>query len=210
VPRTGRRPGEPATRQRIATVARGLFAEQGFDRTSIRQVAASAGVDPALVLHYFGSKRALFLAVTQLPLDRFASVEGLAEGDPSRVGESLVRFALEIWEDPSIRPTLLGILRSALTDPRAAAMLRDLFSRQGPVVVVAALAPSQPQLRTDLVASQIVGLALARYVLRVEPLASADPEIIAAIVGPTIQRYVTDELPAPKRRRAPAQTAARR
>jgi AcrR family transcriptional regulator len=210
VPRTGRRPGEPATRQRIATAARGLFAEQGFDRTSIRQVAASAGVDPALVLHYFGSKRALFLAVTQLPLDRFAGVEGLAEGDPSRVGEHLVRFALEIWEDPSIRPTLLGILRSALTDPRAAAMLRDLFSRQGPVVVVEALAPSQPQLRTDLVASQIVGLALARYVLRVEPLASADPETIVAIVGPTIQRYVIDELPAPKRRRAPGQTAARR
>jgi AcrR family transcriptional regulator len=177
-------------------VARELFAERGFDATSVRSIAAEAEVDPSLVLHYYGSKQALFVAVMELPLDQWSAAGSLIDGDAATIGERLVRFGLRVWDDPELRPALLGILRSAVTDPRAAGMLRDLFSRQGPVVVIERLAPSEPQLRAELVAAHMVGLAMARYVLGVEPLASADAETIVAIVAPTIQRYVTGELPA--------------
>lgn len=194
--RTGRRPGEPATRQRIEAAARELFAERGFNATSVRAVAAAAGVDPSLVHHYFGSKQALFGAVMRLPLDHFESAGPFLEGDPDTIGERFVRFGLRMWDEPSSRPALLGILRSALTDPAAAEMLRELFTSQGPVRAIERFAPSEPQLRAELVGSHLVGLAMARHVLRIEPLASADPETIVSIVGPTIQRYITGDLPA--------------
>ncbi|HEU4920789.1 MAG TPA: TetR family transcriptional regulator [Candidatus Limnocylindrales bacterium] len=194
--RTGRRPGEPATRQRIEAAARELFAERGFEATSVRAVGAAAGVDPSLVHHYFGSKQALFGAVMRLPLDHFESAGPFLEGDPDTIGERFVRFGLRMWDEPSSRPALLGILRSALTDPAAAEMLRELFTSQGPVRAIERFAPSEPQLRAELVGSHLVGLAMARHVLRIEPLASADPETIVSIVGPTIQRYITGDLPA--------------
>ena len=194
MPRTGRRPGEPETQARIAEVARELFAKRGFQGTSIRAIAAGAQVDPALVLHYYGTKQALFVAVTELPVDQWTVATELSEVEPDRIGERLVRFALSLWEEPPTRSRMLGILRSAVTDPRAAAMLRNLFSRQGPVVVIRSFAPSEPELRTELIAAQIVGLVMARYVLRVEPLASASVDELVRIVGPTIQRYATGEL----------------
>ncbi len=204
MPRTGRRPGEPATQGRIAAAARELFAERGFDATSVRAVAAHAGVDPSLVLHYYRSKRALFAAVMQLPVDQWAVAADLIDADESTLGERIVRFALGLWEDPALRPALLGIVRSAVTDPKAAAMLRDLFSRQGPVVVIRSFGRPDPELRAELVAAQIVGLAMARYVLGVEPLASADRDTLVEIVAPTIQRYVSGDLPRARRRRRAA------
>lgn len=194
MPRTGRRPGEPGTRDRIADAARALFAERGLDGTSIRAIAASAEVDPSLVLHYFGSKQALFVAVTRIPLDLEALTAVIGDGDPSTVGERMVQFALRAWDDPAARPALLGILRSAVTDASAAARLRDLVSH-GPVAIIQRFGLSDAYLRAELVGSQLVGLMMARHVLRIEPIASADPETIVAIVAPTIQRYVMGELP---------------
>ena len=193
MPRTGRRPGEPDTRKRIADAARHLFAERGFDRTSIRAVAAEAGVDPALVHHYFGTKQRLFLEAVDFPIDAVSSLETLA-GDVDDAGERLVRFALRLWDDPVVLPRLLGVLRSAVTDPVAARMLGTLFTRQGPVQLVRALGADQPDLRAELVGTQLVGLAVARHVLRVEPLASADHETIVAAIGPTMQRYLIGDL----------------
>ncbi|HEX5147752.1 MAG TPA: TetR family transcriptional regulator [Candidatus Limnocylindrales bacterium] len=192
--RTGRRPGEPATQERIASVARALFAERGFDATSVRAIATEAGVDPSLVLHYYGSKQALFTAVMKLPIDQWAVAGGLIDGGATTIGERLTRFALGIWDDPELRPSLLGVLRSAVTDPGAAQVLRDLFSRQGPVMVIEHFAPSEPELRSQLVASHLVGLAMARHILGTEPLASTDAEMIVAIVAPTIQHYITGNL----------------
>jgi AcrR family transcriptional regulator len=194
VPRTGRRPGEPATRERIADAARRLFAERGFDRTSVRAVAAEAGVDPALVHHYFGTKQRLFLEAVDFPIDAARSLETLSVGDIDESGERLVRFALRLWDDPVVLPRLLGVLRSAVTDPDAARMLGTLFTRQGPVQLVRALGADQPDLRAELVGTQLVGLAVARHVLRVEPLASADHETIVAAIGPTMQRYLLGDL----------------
>jgi AcrR family transcriptional regulator len=194
VPRTGRRPGEPATRERIAEAARHLFAERGFDRTSVRAVAAEAGVDPALVHHYFGTKQRLFIEAVDFPIDAAAAIGTLSAGDVDDAGERLVRFALRLWDDPVVLPRLLGVLRSAVTDPEAARMLGTLFTRQGPVQLVRALGADQPDLRAELVGTQLVGLAVARHVLRVEPLASADHETIVAAIGPTMQRYLVGDL----------------
>ena len=104
MPRTGRRPGDPATRERIAEAARELFAERGLDATSIRGIAARAEVDPSLVLHYFGSKQALFVAVTKIPFDLDALAAIIGDGDTSTIGERMVRFALRAWDDPGSRP----------------------------------------------------------------------------------------------------------
>jgi len=194
MPRTGRRPGETGTRERIAEAARRLFAERGFDRTSVRAVAAEAGVDPALVHHYFGTKQRLFIEAVDFPIDAVRALETLAVDDAERVGERLVRFALQLWDDPVVLPRLLGVLRSAVTDPQAAALLARLFTRQGPIQLLRALEADQPDLRAELVGTQLVGLAVARHVLRVEPLASADHETIVAAVGPTMQRYLTGDL----------------
>jgi AcrR family transcriptional regulator len=194
VPRTGRRPGAPGTRDRIADAARRLFAERGFDRTSIRAVAAEAGVDPALVHHYFGTKQRLFVEAVDFPIDAVRAIESLAVDDVDQVGERLVRFALQLWDDPLVLPRLLGVLRSAVTDPEAAKLLGVLFTRQGPVRLLHAIDADQPDLRAELVGTQLVGLAVARHVLRVEPLASADHETIVAAVGPTMQRYLTGDL----------------
>ena len=194
MPRTGRRPGEAGTRERIEEAARRLFAERGFDRTSVRAVAAEAGVDPALVHHYFGTKQRLFIEAVDFPIDAVRALESLAVDDVELVGERLVRFALQLWDDPVVLPRLLGVLRSAVTDPQAAALLARLFTRQGPIQLLHALGADQPDLRAELVGTQLVGLAVARHVLRVEPLASADHETIVAAVGPTMQRYLTGDL----------------
>lgn len=201
MPRTGRRPGEPATRERIEAAARTLFAEQGFRSASIRAIAARAEVDPSLVLHYFGSKRALFLSVVRIPLDLWEVADGNAlHGDADAIGEQIARFGLRIWDDPGLRPSLLGIIRSAVTDPQAAALLRELFARQGPAPAIQRLAPSHPEIRAQLAISHMIGLAMARHVLAIEPIASADAETLVAIVGPTLPRYVTGELPVPRDR----------
>ena len=194
MPRTGRRPGEPATRERITDAARRLFAERGFDQTSVRAVAAEAGVDPALVHHYFGTKQRLFLEAVDFPIDAVSALSTLSIDDVDHVGENLVRFALRLWDDPVVLPRLLGVLRSAVTDAEAARMLGTLFTRQGPVQLVLAIGADQPDLRAELVGTQLVGLAVARHVLRVEPLASAGHETIVAAVGPTMQRYLTGDL----------------
>lgn len=193
MPRTGRRPGEAGTRERIADAARRLFAERGFDRTSVRAVAAEAGVDPALVHHYFGTKQRLFVEAVDFPIDAVRAIT-LAVDDVDHVGERLVRFALQLWDDPVVLPRLLGVLRSAVTDPQAAALLARLFTRQGPIQLLHSLGADQPDLRAELVGTQLVGLAVARHVLQVEPLASADHETIVAAVGPTMQRYLTGDL----------------
>lgn len=188
--RTGRRSGGPATRERILGAARASFGERGYDGASIRDVAARAEVDPALVHHYFGSKQQLFIAAMELPFDPAVEVPRLAAGDPDGLGERLARFVVEAWEDPSVRPIIVGLIRSAASDPVAAGMLRELVLR-GPLRAVASVAAGpDAHLRAELAGSQLVGLAFARHVLAVEPLASADRETLVGLLGPTLQRYL--------------------
>jgi AcrR family transcriptional regulator len=198
VARTGRRPGEPDTRERIADAARRLFAERGFDRTSIRAVAAEAGVDPALVHHYFGTKQRLFVAATRFPFDPREAIAGLvADGPPEGLGERFVRFVISLWDRPDVRPTVTGVVRSATTDPEAAAMARRMLAEGPLLALTTAIRLPDAELRAALASSQLMGIAFARYVLAVEPLASMSPDALGAAVGPVVQRYLTGDLGLP-------------
>ena len=130
----------------------------------------------------------------ELPVDLPAMIPRLIAGPPDEIGERFVRFVLELWETPAMRPLLLGVIRSATTDPVAAGMLRQLLA-EGPILaLVRAIDRPDAPLRATLVGSQLVGLMMARYVVGVEPLASAPREAIVRAIGPTIQRYLAGDL----------------
>lgn len=195
-PRPGRRArsGDLHTRDAILAAARATFGERGFAGATVRDIATRASVNPALVLYYFGSKQRLFVAAMQLPPKLSEVVPVLLEGPREEVGERLARFVLRLWDGPAGRSLVLGLVRSASTDAVAAGMLRELLV-EGPVLAVArAIDRPDAPLRAMLCGSQLIGLALARYVLAIEPLASASTESLVRQIAPTLQRYLTDEL----------------
>ncbi|MGC4864321.1 TetR family transcriptional regulator [Micromonospora sp. DT53] len=195
--RTGRRPGKPGTREAILDAARTAFAERGFDAASIRAIAGTAEVDPALVHHYFGSKDQLFLAAMNFPFDPGQLVPKVLAGDRDAVGERMVRAFLGIWDSP-VGSAAQALLRSAVTNEWTARLLREFVTTQVLRRVLENLDvdPAELPLRGSLVATQMIGLAMMRHVVRLEPVASADPETLVAAIGPTIQRYLIDPLPA--------------
>ncbi|MFI5671847.1 TetR family transcriptional regulator [Streptomyces sp. NPDC051704] len=183
----------PGTQERIRLAAREVFAERGYDKTSVRGVAKVAGVDPALVHHYFGSKDDLFAAAIEVTMEPALVVPAIVGEGPEGIGERLARYFLGIWENPASRAPLLAVIRSALTHEAAAAVLRRLVLRRVLERVAADLDVPDPTFRAELAASHMIGIALLRYVVQVEPLASADPEDIVTMVAPTLQRYLTEE-----------------
>lgn len=194
--RTGRRPGEHSAREDILDAARRAFGERGFAGATLRAIAADAGVDPALVLHYYGNKADLFAAAVRLPLtpsDSFAVLEPVDRDD---LGEAILRLVLAVWENPATLAAWLGLIRSATTDDDAARLLRDLVTsvitdRMGELLH---LDDADAAYRVSLAGSQIVGLGIARHVLRLEPLASAPTTELISAVAPTLQRYLTGAL----------------
>ncbi|MGH3081953.1 MAG: TetR family transcriptional regulator [Gaiellaceae bacterium] len=194
VKRRGRRPGASGTREGIARAARRQFAELGYDRTTIRSVAAEAGVDPALVLHYFGSKQQLFLAAVDLPFDVRELIEQVQNGPRTEVGERVARFAFVVLANPDALARWSGMIRAAASDPDAAAVLRGVLTERIFEPLAEALGSDDAQLRANLASSQMVGLVMARYVIGIEPLASTDDETIASAIAPTIQRYLVEPL----------------
>ena len=188
----GRRRGGEDTRGRILDAARAAFGERGYEGASIRDVAARAGVDPALVHHYFGTKQRLFIAAMRFPVDVAEVVPRLLAGGEPGVGKRFVEFAVDLWDRPEVQPMLLGIVRSAATDDVAAGMMRAILA-EGPLLALASAVPGEDaRLRATLAGSQLIGLVMARYVVRVEPLASMTPGEVAAVIGPTIERYLFD------------------
>ncbi|MFE9476426.1 TetR family transcriptional regulator [Streptomyces griseofuscus] len=193
-----RRRGRPSraesagTRDRILTAAREEFSAHGYDKTSVRQIAKAAGVDSALVHHYFGTKEQVFAAAVEVAFaPALAAPDTLAEGPADGVGERLARFVLGVWENPTTRAPLLAILRSAVTNETAAAVFRRLVAAQLVRRVAARLDLPDAELRAELAAAQLVGTALMRYILKLEPLASADVEEIIARVSPVVQKHLT-------------------
>lgn len=193
-PARGRRPGRVDTRAEILAAARASFAEKGFSGTTIRGVASAAGVDPALVHHYFGTKDDLFVAALRLPVDPRAVLAPVIALGADGAAERLLRVFLSVWDDPELRLSLVAVART-IFEPSGQALFRDGFLKVvlGPVGV--GLGIDDPDRRMPLVASQVIGLILLRYVLEVEPLASMDPELVVATYAPTIQRYLTGDLP---------------
>jgi AcrR family transcriptional regulator len=191
--RRGRRPGSPDTRATILTEARGLFASKGYAGTSVRAVAAAAGVDAALVHHYFGTKDDLFLAALQVPLDPREVLVPVAAGGIDGAGERLLRTFLMVWDDEATRLPLLTLVRGVF-DPEGQRLVRDGFMRMVLAPVAAALEVDDAELRMSLVASQLMGIVLVRYVVGVEPLASATPDQLVAAYAPALQRYLEGPL----------------
>ena len=187
----GRRPGPVDTRGEVLAAAREAFGSKGYDATTVRGIARAAGVDPALVHHYFGGKDGIFAAAMQLPLDPSDVVPQAVDGPLDELGERLVRLLLKVWGNEVTRAPLLALLRSATSSKRAAEMLRGFVSSALLGRVAAQLDAPDRELRVAAAASHLVGLALLRYVVRVEPLASATDDEVVALVAPTIQRYLT-------------------
>jgi AcrR family transcriptional regulator len=191
--RSGRRPGPTTTREAIAGAARRQFAELGYDRATLRGIAAEAGVDAALVVRFYGSKDGLFLEVMALPPAVTETIAGLADGPRETVGRRLAEAIVGMLEDPQARSVVVGRIRSASSHPDAAGLVRETVTRDIGRLV-AALTDDEPETRAVLVGSQIVGLALARHVVLVEPLASLPATDVVDYVAPVFQHYLVEPL----------------
>ncbi|HSU46130.1 MAG TPA: TetR family transcriptional regulator [Arthrobacter sp.] len=194
--RRGRRGGASESRGQILDAARRLFAEHGFDGTSLRQVARAAGVDPAMIHHFFKGKDELFALSVELPADPEQVLAGMADSDPAQRAELIVRAVLRLWESPA-QAGLLAFLRGTIGSKAKTALLRETVTRRVVSRIMASVPgnPEEVALRGSLVATQVVGLMMVRYVVRLEPLASATAEDVVRLVAPNVQRYLTGPLP---------------
>ncbi|MGA8112343.1 MAG: TetR family transcriptional regulator [Actinocatenispora sp.] len=191
--RRGRRPGQPDTREAILDAARRIFAEVGFDGASIRRIAGEAGVDPALVHHYFGAKDQLFTAALEVPINPARLVPEVVAGGTKGFGERLVGKFLRVWDGPA-GPATAALLRSALSHEWSSRLFREFLTTEILGRALGELHLPDSDLRGSLIASQLIGLAMARYIIRVEPLAGLPAAQVVALVGPTVQRYLTGDL----------------
>jgi AcrR family transcriptional regulator len=188
--RTGRRPGTPATRDAILAVARRRFATRGYDATSLRGIATEAEVDPALVIHYFGTKEGLFVAATGLPAGLSELFGNLAALPLHDYVQALVRGYLQLVDSDKSRNTILALVRSAVSNDRAAAMLREFLTAELLPVIARLTGHPDAQLRASLVAAQLIGIATLRHVIRIEPLVKASPDEIVTLVTPAIEQLL--------------------
>jgi AcrR family transcriptional regulator len=198
-PRQTKRPGRPRgtsdTRDRILVNARELFARNGIDKTSIRSIAAAAGVDSALVHHYFGTKEQLFAAAINIPIDPMAVLVPLRETPVEELGHVLPTILLPLW-DSQMGAALIATMRSLLAGADISlvrSFLQEIIAAE--VAPRVDYPPGSGRLRVQFVASQLVGVVMARYIIGLEPFASLPPQRIAETIGPTLQRYLTGELP---------------
>ncbi len=192
--RSGRRPGESGTREAILEAARESFGANGYAGTTIRGIARAAGVDPALVHHFFGNKESLFGAALELPFDPAILLPQLIAQGREGLGERVISTFLAIWDATPGQGPMLALLRSAVADEQSAASLRDFLSRAVLRPLASASAGGDAELRATLAGSQVVGLAIARYVVRLEPLASTHAAVLARALGPTLDRYLNGPL----------------
>jgi AcrR family transcriptional regulator len=192
--RPGRwRTGEES-RRRILEAARSCFGKYGYDRATIRAIASEANVDPAMVHYFFDTKARLFSVAMELTpnvperltLQLAAGVDGL--------GERLVRHFLEVWDEQAGLEPLLALMRSAPADDRSASMFAEFVEREIVARLSDTIGGPDANLRAELIGSHLLGLALMRYILRLEPLAAVPPQTVAAWMGPTLQHYISGTL----------------
>lgn len=187
----GRRPGGPDTRGEILRAARESFAGKGFAATSLRGVARAAGVDAALVHHYFGGKDELFVEAMALPVDPRQVAARILAGPREELGPRIVTAFLEIWESPDGQQRMKAVLRSVVSSDQVAQLMRDALTRMIIGPVSQALGTPDATLRVGLVAGHLVGLAMTRYLLELDPVATTAPATLVELVGPVLQNYLT-------------------
>lgn len=192
--RRGRRPAGQDTRDQVLAAARAEFVEHGYEAVSLRGVARRAGVDPGTVRHWFGDKTHLFTATLGLAdLEPAAVLQSTLVGDVGSLGERLVRGVLEMW-DGDYGETVRLVVPAVMADPGLRALMPQFLGAELLGPIVRRLEASDAALRTSLVASQMAGVLITRYLVPVHPLAALPAEQVAALVGPTVQRYLTDDL----------------
>ena len=196
--RRGRREGTTESREHILATAQRLFAEHGFDGTSLRQIAREASVDPAMVHHFFNGKDELFALSVALPADPVQVLEGVDQYEPQHRAEAIVRAVLRLWESPA-QHSLVAFIRGTIGSKAKTLLLREVVTRTIISRIMAGVpgAPEEVALRGNLVATQMVGIMLVRYVVKLEPLASAAPEDVVRLVAPNVQHYLTGPLDLP-------------
>ncbi|WP_240643824.1 TetR/AcrR family transcriptional regulator [Antribacter gilvus] len=193
--RRGRRPAGQDARAEILGAARTEFVERGYEAASLRSVARRAGVDPGTVRHWFGDKQRLLTATVGLgDVDPAAVVRAVLDGPPEGLGERLVRAVVGLW-DTDYGDTVRIVLPAVLADPELRALMPQFLGAELLGPIVGRLGADRPTLRAALVASQLAGVLLTRYLVRLEPLAALTADDLAALLGPTLQRYLTGDLP---------------
>lgn len=193
--RRGRRGGTTASRDQILDTARRLFAEHGFEGTSLRQIARETGVDPAMVHHFFKGKDELFALSVALPADPEKVLAGVDGYSPEDRAAAIVRAVLRLWESPA-QHSLVAFLRGTIGSKAKTMLLREMVQRTVLSRIMAGVPgpPAEVAMRGNLVATQMVGVMLVRYVMRLEPLASASPDDVVRLVAPNVQHFLTGDL----------------
>jgi AcrR family transcriptional regulator len=190
----GRRPAGSGTREAIAAAARRQFGELGYRRASLRSIADEAGVDPRLVLHFFGSKQELFTAVVELPFEPEEAFDALLAPGNQGLGRRVAEFLLAVLDSPEGRKTITGLIRAAASEEEAAATIRELAARRLLLPLASRVGRDRPEFRASLVASQVVGLAMTRHVVGLVPLVTASHAELVAALAPVFDHYLTGQL----------------
>ncbi len=192
--RAGRPAGESRTREEILAAARVRFAETGYDRTSLRGIAAAAGVDVALVSHYFGSKQRLFAEAAELPVDPAEAVPQLLSGPREGIGRRLAERVLDVLGTPEGQRRVVALIRAAASEEDAAAIVRERMTRELLMPLATGLGLPDAPLRAALMTTQVVGLVMSRHIVQVDPLPGTDRAVLVDALAPTLQRYLAGDL----------------
>lgn len=192
--RRGRRPAGQETREALVEAARAVFAESGYDGATVRAIAAKAGVDAAMVNHWFGSKEGLFAqAVLELPFDPAELIQTVLDGPAEQLGERIVRTFVTRW-DGAGGQVFTALIRSITSNEEALRAIREVLVKHLLTNITKATNGDRPEFRASLCATQIIGLGMVRYVGVFDPIATADVDTLAETIGPTLQRYLTGEV----------------
>lgn len=191
----GRRPGDNRTRDQILEAARECFAERGYDATSVRRIAETAGVDQALVHHFYGTKEKLFLNALEIPVRMPEALAAAAAGDRAGLGSRIVLAHLRVWEDTSARPAMMTTLRSAATHRSAAAVLRNYATGTIRQALGKVITGDDAELRIALISTTLIGLSLTRYLVRLDPVPQTSAQELAARLGPVIDLHLDPMTP---------------
>lgn len=192
----GRRPGAASTREDIIEEARRQFGEFGYRRTTMRGIARGAGVDPRMILHFFGSKQELFAATIEVPFEPEAAFEALFAGGAVGIGQRIAEFILSVLDDPRGQRTATSVIRAAVSEPEAAALVREFLTQRMLLPLARRVSHDHAELRASLIGAQVVGLIMARYVVALKPLSAATHEDLVLALTPVFEYYLFGDLAA--------------